>query len=99
MTDAHVSAPRYRADPAVHAVDVDDEVLIWDARAEQLHRLNPPAARIWHALSSWRTTDELSAEMTAGSDADRARVGRDVADCLAGLAQTGLVERQPAGND
>lgn len=95
MTEADGSEARYRADGAVHAVDVDDEVLIWDARTEELHRLNPSAAVIWHALSSWRTTEELSADLTVGAGADRARVGHDVAECVAGLAQAGLIERQP----
>ena len=70
--------------------------MIWDVRAEQLHRLNPSAADIWHALSSWRTAAEVTAAVSAGTDADPARVGHDVAQCVTGLVQNGLVEEQRA---
>jgi len=96
MTGTGAAEVRYRVHPAMHAVDLDDEVLIWDARAEQLHRLNPSAARIWHELSSWRTAAQVTHAMTVDTDADPTRVGRDVAQCVAGLAQTGLLEQQRA---
>jgi Coenzyme PQQ synthesis protein D (PqqD) len=88
---------RYRACPSTHAVDLDDEVLIWDARVEQLHRLNPSAARIWHVLSSWRTTAQVTAALTAETDADASRLERDVAQCVAGFVRAGLLEQQGAG--
>ena len=89
---------RYRACRATHAVDLDDEVLIWDARAEQLHRLNPTAARIWRELSSWRTTTEVATVMIADADADAdgSRVASDVERCVADLAEAGLLEQQDA---
>jgi hypothetical protein len=88
--------PRVRACAETHTVELDGEVLIWDPRSEQLHRLNPTATRIWRELSTWRTSAEVSATMTVDAGVDSSRVARDVVQCVEQLAAAGLLERDGA---
>lgn len=86
------AGPRFRASPDAHAVELDGEALIWEPHAEELHRLNPSAARIWRELSEWRTIAEIATAITVEADVDRSRVTRDVAACVEQLAEVGLLE-------
>jgi hypothetical protein len=85
---------RYRTRPTTHAVVLDGEVLIWDAAAVRLHRLNPSASRVWLELAQWRSAAEVAAALSDVVVADGARLGDDVASCIEELARAGLVDRR-----
>jgi hypothetical protein len=86
---------RYRASAAAHAVALDDEVLIWDARGVQLHRLNPSASSVWLALTTGQSADEIVDALSTSFGVDAAQVHEDVIACIADLARAGLVEQRP----
>ena len=89
--------PGFRARRGTHTVELDGEALVWDPSAEQLHRLNPSATRIWVELSQWRTRAEVATAMILDAGVDRARVDHDVAQCVERLVEAGLLEQRSPG--
>jgi hypothetical protein len=76
----------------VYAVELDDELLVWDGRAQALHRLNPFATRAWHALARSETTDAAVAMIASDADVDVARVRHDVEELVLELTAAGVLE-------
>lgn len=88
----HAGPVQLRTRPSMHSADLDGEVLIWDDGAQQLHRLNVSASRIWNELAQWRSVDDVVRAVDQGVDAER--VARDVAECVNELDSAGLLERR-----
>ena len=86
-----MSAARYRARRGLYAVELDGQILIWDAEREHLHRLNESAARVWSGLADWTSAEDATAAI-AGTAPAPASLARDVAGCIDELVVTGLLE-------
>ncbi len=52
-----------RRDVAVEILD--GEALIWDDRAQALHRLDRSSTRVWEACAQWRTPMAIASCVTA----------------------------------
>ncbi len=85
----------YRAAPDAFAVRIDDDTLIWNEAAEQLHRLNPSATLVWEALSEWATADTLVERISRSPQLDAPPVRR----CVEELYEIGVVERRTRPDD
>jgi hypothetical protein len=79
----------------VFGVRLDDEVLLWNARAEQLHRLNPSATLVWDALAQWSelriVSETLAMETRLEPDA--------IVQCVGELTALGLLEHRISSPD
>jgi hypothetical protein len=84
----------YRARTGLHSVDVDGEVLIWDASAEQLHRLNQSASQVWLELATWRSISEVVARLSTHVDEAAPSIASDVASCIEELARCQLLDQK-----
>jgi len=80
----------------LHAVEIDDEILIWDPVSESLHRLNRTAASVWRALLGGESVETIVARAT-GDARENARVRRDVEACRNTLETEGLTGRPVTG--
>lgn len=78
--------------PALEWVEVDREVVAWNAEREELHRLDPIASLVFllcDGVTPVRVTiEELAASF--GQPADR--ISADVLTLISGLARDGLVQ-------
>lgn len=83
--------PVRRESPTLEYVEVDREVVAWNAEREELHRLDPIASLVFllcDGVTPLRVTvDELAA--TFGQPVDRVRA--DVLALVTSLARDGLV--------
>jgi hypothetical protein len=78
----------------VYAVELDDELLVWDGRAQALHRLNPFATRAWHAIATSKTTAGATAMIASEVGIDGAQARRDVETLVRELTEAGVLERR-----
>lgn len=78
----------------VYAVELDDELLVWDERGQTLHRLNPFATRAWHAIATSGTTAGAVALIAADAGIDAAHARRDVERLVLELTAAGVLERR-----
>jgi hypothetical protein len=67
--------------------EIDDDLLVYDSRADKAHSLSAPAARVWRRCDGRMDIDGLSAEL----DLDRETVTRAVAE----LESSGLLDTPP----
>jgi hypothetical protein len=79
-----------RAARRVFVVHLDDQALLWNPDAQQLHRLNAAATLVWDALARWSTVETVSNGLRPidGLDADR------VAHFVDELFALGLLQRR-----
>ncbi len=91
---------RWHRHPDVAVVDSGSRVVVLvltdPTRARPLV-LEGPAAAVWHALETPRTTEEVVSDVSADFGIPAAEVERDVAAFLSELAASGLV--RPASPD
>jgi hypothetical protein len=81
---------RYHQADGLHAVGLEGGVLVWDATAETLHRLNESAGAVWSCCDDWRTVDEITDALPAkGADAHGVR--DDVRRCVEEMRAAGLL--------
>jgi len=83
--------PERSGAPTLEWVEVDREVVAWNAEREELHRLDPIASLVFllcDGVTSVRVTiEELAATFEQPAD----RIRADVLTLLTGLARDGLV--------
>jgi hypothetical protein len=82
--------PRVRA--GLEWVELDGEIVVYDAAHEQLHRLNATAAAVWRACDGATRVDEVAREVSeeyAGADD---RIQHDVRTVVRELLGAALLE-------
>jgi hypothetical protein len=87
------SRPRRRDGAA--AVELDDNVALYDEVGQLLIMLNSSAAAVWRSCDGSATVDDIALELARAchADADVARaIGGDVRLTVCKLAELGLVE-------
>lgn len=83
---------RRRTSPAVEAVAVADETVVYDCEHDVLHLLDPVASTIWENLAEVTTVAELAGRLAEAFDAPAPRVLRDVRAFVARLERIHLLE-------
>ncbi len=81
MSDA---TAEYRQRPDLDVELLDGEALIWDEKAQALHRLNPPTTTVWQACGTWIRVPSIAPALS------RAEVDR----CVHELAALQLLRRR-----
>lgn len=81
---------KYNASPDVLVTDLENELVLLDARAGEMYALNATGRRIWFALPA-RTSDELANALLAEFDVTRAQALDDAQSLIAALQGAGLV--------
>lgn len=74
--------------PPLHVAAIDDELLIWDAESESVHRLNPAAAHAWRILN---------AIDVAGATADAGLAPHELEECRVRFEAEHLLGRRLRG--
>ncbi len=93
MGDTKATVTRPRARPDLTVVELDDEAIIYDAQAGQLHRLNSTGRMVFSLCDGRSTTHELAAELAEAYGLPHEEVETHVASLLANLQKAGLMER------
>jgi len=91
---------RVRSDVAW--VEIDGEVVVYDAASASSYLLNPTAGLIWSALDGAGTLGEIAADLADAFDAEPEQVIVDVIVAVADFAGKGLIEgitQTQAGED
>ena len=71
---------------------IGEGLFLSDPEGRAIHRMDPLAAAIWDLLETPATAEEIVSLLSeAFPDADPARMGRDVAALLSGMAAAGLI--------
>lgn len=83
---------RRRTSPAVEAVPVADETVVYDCEHDVLHLLDPVASAIWDNLAEVTTVAELAGRLAESFDAPAPQVLRDVRAFVARLERIHLLE-------
>ncbi len=85
-------APKARDDLVFR--QLEDEWVVYDSRAEQLHVLNHSAAVVWLYCNGTATVGEIvdAVRKTYAPDVPREQVAAEVATALRELADRGLFE-------
>lgn len=78
-------------DPAVVAVELDGESVLYHETAKTVHVLNGTATVIWRCLDGRTTLDDLSAELAAVFVAPVEQVGSDVVTAAREFGRQGLL--------
>lgn len=60
MGDPSVDQPIRRSD--VEHVDVDGELILWDPRTREVHRLDPVGSLLWAFFDGEASVDDLAAD-------------------------------------
>lgn len=79
--------------PRVEWVDVDGEIVAWNADRESLHILDPIAALVFQLCDGAATLHATIDDLVDVFGHERARVDQDVRELAADLMDLGLVER------
>ena len=88
MTDYY---PKQRSGITIRIID--EETVVLDSEAEQIHQLNPTASLIWNRCDGQRTAIEIAAELTRCFDVDYATAHEAVDATLRRLDELGLLAR------
>jgi hypothetical protein len=81
------------------AVELDDNVALYDEVGQLLILLNTSAAAVWERCDGTTTLDVMARELAAAHGADAAVVAEDVRQTVGKLAELGLlVEAAPAAD-
>jgi hypothetical protein len=83
------SRPLRREDAA--AVQLDDNVALYDDAGQLLIMLNSSAAVIWQCCDGTTTVDDMVRELTAAHPDDAAVIGEDVRLTVGKFVELGLV--------
>jgi PqqD family protein of HPr-rel-A system len=78
-------------DSDVTAYQLDDELVLYDARTTAAHVLNASAARIWELCDGTRTLPELADALSATYALDPQRAQTDVSELVVSLSAAGLL--------
>ena len=73
------------------AVELDDNVALYDDVGQLLIMLNSSAAVIWECCDGTTTVDDMVRELTAAHPDDAAVIGDDVRQTVRKLVELGLV--------
>ncbi len=73
------------------AVELDDNVALYDELGQLLILLNTSAAAVWERCDGATTLNAMERELAAAHPADAAVIGEDVRQTVAKLAELGLV--------
>jgi len=74
----------YRQSSGLAVELLDGEALIWDERAQALHRLNPATTAVWEACAQWTALPAIEAALPAD----------EVERCVHELAELQLLRRR-----
>jgi hypothetical protein len=83
------SRPARRAGAA--AVELDDNVALYDEVGQLLILLNTSAAEVWERCDGTTTLDDITRQLVAAHPDDAAVIGEDVRQTVGKLAELGLV--------
>ena len=83
------SRPARRAGAA--AVELDDNVALYDEVGQLLILLNTSAAAVWERCDGTTTLDDIGRELAAAYPDDAGLIGEDVRQTVGKLAELGLV--------
>jgi len=83
---------RPRRMPDITASDLDDELVLYNLRTDQVHVLNATAAAIWELCDGSMTAEEIAAVLADACSVPLARVQPDVQNMLAEFYEAGLIE-------
>ncbi len=86
------SDARPRQMPDITASDLDDELVLYNLRTDQVHVLNATAAAIWELCDGSLSVREIAAVLADACQVPLARVEPDVQNMLAEFHQAGLIE-------
>lgn len=78
--------------PEVHQVSTADGTVLLDADRGRFYGLNPTASIIWQALSTGRSVEQITRDLTARFTAPPDRVRADVSTLVAQLRDRGLLD-------
>jgi len=91
---------RWAVSPSVVWSESGDEINLYDTAAGEFQTLNPTAAAIWrHVIDTGEQAAIVAAlaeEFGAEDDNQRHLIATDVDRFISGLAELGLIERDPA---
>jgi hypothetical protein len=73
------------------AVELDDNVAVYDDVGQLLIMLNSSAAVIWECCDGATTVDDMARELAAAHPDDAAVIGEDVRQTVRKLVELGLV--------
>lgn len=79
------------ARPDLAAVEVDDEIVLYDDTTGRLHRLNPGAATLWRCLDGTGTLADVARDIAEVYHADPEQVLADVVELSRQFAGEGLL--------
>jgi hypothetical protein len=72
---------------------VEGEAFVWDARTQELHRLNVTTTMIWNSCHVWSDVPAIAAAVAQGAGSDAAE---NVADAVEQLWTRQLLRRRVA---
>ena len=80
--------------PASHIIEteIDDDLSLYDARAERVVVLNTPASDIWRLADGEHTTDEIVALLAGAYSTTADTIRSDVEEVIASLIDDGLLQ-------
>ena len=84
---------RRRPGPDVEWVEVDGEIVAWNADSESLHLLDPIAALVFQLLDGVSTLETTSQDLAGAFNRDIDQVRADVLRFAAALQDIGVAER------
>jgi hypothetical protein len=82
-----------RPSPAVEWVEVDGEIVAWNADGESLHLLDPIASLVFQLMDGEATLEVTIADLGEAFGRPPEQIGPDVLRCAASLEEMGLLER------
>jgi hypothetical protein len=87
--------------PGAAAVELDDNVALYDEVGQLLIMLNSSAAAVWNCCDGTTTLDDMVRELAAThrTEAGAPAIGEDVRLTVRRLAELGLVEEPVEGED
>lgn len=77
--------------PDVTTFELDDDLVLYDARGAEAHVLNATAARIWQLCDGTRTIASVAGELATTYALDQAEAQGDVEELVASLEAAGLL--------
>lgn len=80
-----------QAAPNLEWVEVEGEVVAWNAEAAELHRLDPIATLVFQLCDGRTDLGQTVVELAEAFDQPRQRVEADVLGCASQLHRDGLV--------
>jgi hypothetical protein len=86
--------PARRAD--VEWVELDGEAVLYDPKAQVLHRLNTGAAAVWAACDGKVSVEQITRAIERNYSGPRDAITRDVAAALDELRRLGLLRPEPS---